>query len=67
MRFVIDAGEMLKIKMGVNLGRADVGMAEQFLHAAEVTAGLQHMAGKGMAQHVGMHILAHASFAAQQP
>ena len=34
MGLVIDAGQVLKIHMSVDLGGADVGMAEQFLHGA---------------------------------
>ncbi len=43
--------------MRVDLGGADVGMTEQFLHGTQVTAGFQQVAGKGMAQHVWMYVL----------
>jgi len=43
---------MLKIKPGVDLGCADVRVTEQFLHRAQVAAGLQQVAGKGVTQHV---------------
>ena len=38
--------------MGVDLRRGDVGVAEQFLHDAQIGAVLQQMAGEGVAQHV---------------
>ena len=50
MRFIVNLGEPLKIEMSVHLGRAQIGMAEQFLNSAQITAGFQHMGGKGMAQ-----------------
>eukprot|EP01036_Dinobryon_divergens_P060607 gene60607-80823_t len=52
MRCVIGFDEVLEIQPGIDLGGADIGVAEQLLHAAQVAAGLQHMAGKRMAQHV---------------
>ena len=41
--------------MGVDLRRRDVGVAEQQLQAAQIGAARQHVAGKGMAQHVRRH------------
>ena len=38
--------------MRVDLRRGDVGMAEHQLHAAQVGAALEQVAGEGMAQHV---------------
>jgi hypothetical protein len=43
MGLVIDAGEVLKIKVGVNLCRRDIGMAEQFLDTSQVLAGLEQV------------------------
>jgi hypothetical protein len=31
---IVDAGEMLEIKVSVDLGGGDVGMAQKFLHAS---------------------------------
>ena len=39
--------------MGVNHGRAHIGMAQQLLHRANVITRLQQMRGKRMAQHMG--------------
>ena len=39
--------------MGVDLGRGDVGMAQQHLDRAQVGAIVKQMRGKGMAQRVG--------------
>ena len=55
MRFVIDAGEVLKIKVGIDLRRADIGVTQQFLHPPQVSAGLQKVRGEGMAQQVRAH------------
>jgi hypothetical protein len=33
---VVDAGQVLEIKVGVDLGRADVDVTQQFLHGAQV-------------------------------
>jgi hypothetical protein len=52
---VIRLGQMLEVQPRVDLRGRDVGMAQQFLNRAQVAARLQHMARKGMAQHVRMH------------
>ena len=52
---VIGFGQMLKVKSGIDLRGADIGMAQQFLHPAQITAGLQHMAGKRVPEHVRVH------------
>ena len=36
MRFVVDAGQVLEIKMRVHLCRTDVGMTQEFLHATQL-------------------------------
>ena len=41
MGLVINAGEMLEIKVGVDLGGGDIRMAKQFLNAAQVLTGFQ--------------------------
>ena len=38
--------------MRVDLRRGDIGMAEHELHAAQVGAALEQVAGEGVAQHV---------------
>ena len=53
---VVHPGQVLEIHMGVNLRGADVGMSEQFLHAPQVAARLEQVGGKGMAEHVRMHV-----------
>ena len=50
MRLVIYLGKMLKIKVSVDLGCADIRMAEQFLHATQIAAGLQHVRSKTVPQ-----------------
>ena len=34
MRLIIHLGEVLEIKMGINLGGGDIGVAEEFLYGA---------------------------------
>src|SRR6185437_637166 len=46
VRRVVNAGEVLEAKMGVDLGRGDIGVAQQLLHAAQLRAGLQQMRGE---------------------
>ena len=55
MRRVVGLGQMLKVQPRVDLRGADVGVPQQLLHRPQVAAGLQHMAGKRMAQHVRVH------------
>jgi sulfate adenylyltransferase large subunit len=60
MRGVVDLRQVLKIQMRIDLRRGDAGVAEHFLHRAQVAGGLQHMAGKRVAQHVRMDMDADA-------
>ena len=55
MRCIIGFGQVAKVQPGIDLRRADVGVPQQLLHTAQVTAGLQHMTGHGVAQHVRVH------------
>ena len=52
MRLIVYLGEMLKIKVGIDLRRADVGMAEQFLDAAQVLAGFEQVGCEAVAEQV---------------
>src|SRR3546814_9632599 len=45
--------QRLRLHMGVDFGRRDVGMAQHRLHRAQVCAAFQQMSGKGVAQHMG--------------
>ena len=56
MGAVIDLREVLEVEVGVDLGGADVGVAEQFLYRAQITAGFQQMAGEGVSQGVRVDI-----------
>src|SRR5690606_27339750 len=57
MRGVVDLGQVLEVEVGVDLGGSDVGVAEEFLHAAQVARRLQHVACERMPQQVRMHAL----------
>ena len=67
MRLVVNLGETLKIEMGVHLGGAQIGMAEQFLHCAQITAGFQQVGGKGMAQGMWMQAAVKSLFEGPAP
>src|SRR5690606_20675893 len=60
MGCVVDPGQVLEVQVGVDLGGGDVGVAEQFLHAAQVAGGFEQVAGEAVAQHVRVHVLEHA-------
>jgi hypothetical protein len=38
---IVNAGEVLKVKVGVNLRRGDVRMPEELLHAAKFSTGFK--------------------------
>ena len=46
---VVDAGEMLKIEVSIDLGGGYIGVSEQFLDGAQIRAGFEQVGGKGMA------------------
>ena len=48
--------------MGIELGGADIGVAEQFLHVADVSAVFQQVGGEGMAQAVKAGVFFDAGF-----
>jgi len=56
MGFVVYLGEVLEIKVRINLGAADIGMPEQFLHAAKIVAGFEHMRRERMAKHMRVQL-----------
>jgi hypothetical protein len=54
MGLIIDAGEVLKIKVSVDLRCCDIGVAEQLLDATQVLARLEQVRGEGMSEQVRM-------------
>src|SRR5690606_7405576 len=55
MGLVVYLGQVLEVKMGIDLGCADVGVAQELLDAAQVVAGFEEVGGGGMAEQVGVH------------
>src|SRR5215472_2616811 len=53
---VVDAGKVLEVKVGVDLGRRDVGMTQQLLYPAQLPARFQQMRSKGMAEQVRVYV-----------
>lgn len=56
MGLVIHAGQVLEIQAGVDLGSRYIGVAQEFLHGAQVLRGLQQMAGEAVAQAVRVYV-----------
>ena len=53
---VVYLGQMLEVKVRIHLGRRDVGVTQQFLHAAQVVARLEQVGGEGMPEQVWIHL-----------
>ena len=53
---------MLEIKVRVDLGRADIRMAQHFLHPAQVSRGLQHVGGETVPEKMRVHPFGEACF-----
>ena len=49
MELPVQGMEALSLHMGIDLGGADVGMAQQKLHGPQVSPAFQQVGGKGMA------------------
>ena len=62
MRGVVGFGQVLKIEVSIDLGRADIGVPQHLLHGAQVAARLQHVGSKAVAQHVRVDIAADTLF-----
>src|SRR5688500_13465177 len=56
MGCVVNAGQVLEIKMGINLRRGDVGMAEELLYATQFSARFKQVRGEGVRDEVGMDL-----------
>src|SRR5262245_57970335 len=65
MGFVVDAGQVLEVKVRIYLRRTDVGMAEKFLPAAEVPARLEQVGGERVPEEMRVH--RHVQVAARGP
>ena len=59
MRRIVHARQVLKIQMRINLRRADVGVAQQLLHGAQIARRFEHMARARMAQQVRIYAFPH--------
>lgn len=57
MGFIVYLGEMLKIKVGVDLRGADIGVAKQFLNPAQILTGLKYMGCKAVAEQMRVYPL----------
>ena len=52
MGFVVYLGQMLEVKVRIDLGRRDIGMAQELLHAPQVMTRLQEVRGEGVPEQV---------------
>ena len=57
MKFFMRLAEAFDADVGVDLGGADVGMAEHFLDGPEVSAMIEEVGGEGVPEHVRGHVL----------
>jgi hypothetical protein len=53
---VVDLGEVLKIKVRVDLRGRNIGMTEQFLDATQILTRFEQMGCEGMAKHMRVHM-----------
>ena len=53
MILLVDSAQVLKVEMGVYLGRADATVAKEHLHDPQICSTFQKMRCKGMAEHMG--------------
>src|SRR5690349_8489322 len=53
----VRAGQMLEIKVGIDLRRGDVGVAEQLLHPAQFSTGFKEMGGERVPEKVRVDML----------
>ena len=56
MSLIVYLGKMLKIKVGIDLCRADIGVSEQFLDTAQVLAGFEQVGGEAVAEQVRVNL-----------
>src|SRR5450631_2655516 len=52
---VVNAGKVLEVKMGIDLGCGDIRVPEKFLYAAKFSTGFKKMRSEGMPEEVRMH------------
>src|SRR6266699_6389612 len=62
---VVDAGEVLEVKVGVDLGARDIGVTQELLDAAQLPARLEQVRGEGVPEQVWVHV--HAEPLAPRP
>lgn len=60
MMIVNDAAQPAAGYVGIDLGCADVGVAEHRLNAAQVSAPFEEVSGKGVAQYVRSKVMKNA-------
>jgi hypothetical protein len=60
MGFVVDTGEVLEIKMRVDLGRRNVRVPQELLHTAQIPTGFKQMRRKRVPEKVWIDAHAHA-------
>ena len=56
MGLIVGALQSLGRDVGIDLRRDQVGVAQQFLHAAQIRPGVQQVCGETVAQFVRRHV-----------
>ena len=62
MKFFVYVAEVFVGDMGINLGSAYVGVAEQSLDGAQIGAVTKQISGKKVTHHVGCNLFRNSSF-----
>src|ERR1700733_8489230 len=52
---VVNAGQVLKVKVGIDLGGREVGVAQELLHTAKFATGFKQMRREGVPEKVWIH------------
>ena len=57
MGSVVNLGEVLKIKVRVNLGGRNIRVTQELLNTPQIVAGFQQMRGERVTEHMWMQVL----------
>lgn len=56
MKPLVDLAQALRVNVGVDLGRGDVGVSQELLDDLEIGAAEKQVCGEGVAEHVGVNV-----------
>ena len=67
MKFLMDILEPALLNMGIELGGGNIGMAEHELHRPKISAVLEQVRCKRMAQHMGTNLFVNGGLSGNFP